>query len=108
MFRLVKQVFTALLASMVNASNFTTYISLNNQPCMTRPTLIGLITDEHNQGLHYYQFLVNLDKRKGNYNSLDDPSNKICVPNETEDINLRVFYMITRINESKSLTKHIL
>ena len=28
------------LASMVNASNFTTCISLNNHPCMTRPTLI--------------------------------------------------------------------
>ena len=28
------------LASMVNASNVTTCISLNNHPCMTRPTLI--------------------------------------------------------------------
>ena len=31
----------------------------------------------------------------------------MCVPNETEDLNLHVFNMITGINESKTLTKHI-
>ena len=34
-------------------------------------------------------------------------SNKICVPNKTEDLNLIVFNTITGINESKILTKHI-
>ena len=33
-------------------------------------------------------------------------SNKVCVPNETEDLNLHVFN-ITVINKSKTLTKHI-
>ena len=32
---------------------------------------------------------------------------KICVPNKTEDLNLSVFNMITEINESEILTKHI-
>ena len=32
--------FSGSLASMVNASNFTTCISLNNHPYMTRPTMI--------------------------------------------------------------------
>ena len=30
-----------------------------------------------------------------------------CVPNETEDLNLSVFNMITGINEPKTLIKHI-
>ena len=34
-------------------------------------------------------------------------SNKICVPNKTEDLNLSVLNMITGINESKTLAKHI-
>ena len=34
-------------------------------------------------------------------------SNKVCVPNKTEDLNLSMFNMITGINESKTLTKHI-
>ena len=39
--------------------------------------------------------------------TLNDLSYKVCVPNKTEDLNLSVFNMITGINESKSLTKHI-
>ena len=30
-----------------------------------------------------------------------------CVPNKKEDVNLNVFNMITRINVSKILSKHI-
>ena len=32
---------------------------------------------------------------------------KACVPKKTEDLNLSVFNIITGINESKTLTKHI-
>ena len=34
-------------------------------------------------------------------------SNKLPLPNKTEDLNLSVFSMIAGINESKTLTKHI-
>ena len=70
MFRLIKEAFMALLsfsgslASMVHVSNFTTCLSLSDQQCMTRPTLIDLNADKHNQGLHYYRFIVHLDKCK--------------------------------------------
>ena len=33
--------------------------------------------------------------------------NKACVPNKTEDLNLTVFNMITGINKSIILTKHV-
>ena len=36
-----------------------------------------------------------------------DRSSRICVPNKTENINLNVFNIITKINESKILTKHV-
>ena len=74
---------------------------------MTRPTLIDLNPDECNQGWCYYPFLVNLDKCNASCNTLDDTSGRILVPNKTENVNLRVFNMITRINESKTSTKHI-
>ena len=35
-------------------------------------------------------------------NSLNDLSNKVCIPNKTEDLNLRVFNMIAGINELKT------
>ena len=40
-------------------------------------------------------------------NTLDDLSNRVCVPNEIEDLNIHVFNMTTGKNEPKILTKDI-
>ena len=80
---------------------------LTNQKCMTQPTLINLHPHEYNQEFHYYPVVIKLDKSFGSCCSLNNLSNIICVPNITKDLNLRVFNMITGINESKTSTKHI-
>ena len=40
-------------------------------------------------------------------NTLNDLSNKVCVPNEGEVSNIHLSNMITGIDESKMLTKYI-
>ena len=55
--------------------------------------------------LHYYPFAVKLDRCAGKCITLNDLSNKVCVPNKTKDLNLNVFDMITGINELKTLIK---
>ena len=40
-------------------------------------------------------------------NTLNELSNKVCVPKKTEDLCLSVLNMITEINESETLAKHI-
>ena len=50
----------------------------------------------------YYPFAVNLDKC-----TFNDLSNRVCVPNKTEDLNSSVFNMIAEINELKTLTEHV-
>ena len=99
--------FILLLSNIVNGSNHAKCVSLSNHKCMTQPTLINLHPNENSQKFHYYQFAVKFDKCVGNCNTLNDLSNKICVPNKTEDLNLSVLNMITGINESKTLGKHI-
>ena len=47
--------------------------------------------------------MINLDRCNGSCNTLDDPSDKICVPNETENLNLRVFNIKIGINESMNV-----
>ena len=44
-------------------------------------------------------FAINLDSCVGSCNTLNDLSNKVCVPNRTEDLNLSISNMITGINE---------
>ena len=49
-----------------------------------------------------------MDRCVGSCITLNDWSNEVCIPNnQTEDLNLSVFNMITGTNESKALTKHI-
>ena len=43
----------------------------------------------------------------GCFNTFNDLSNKVCVPNKAEDLNLSIFNMNKGINESKILAKHI-
>ena len=74
---------------------------------MIEPTLINLHPNEYSQEFHYYPFAVKLDRCVESCNTLNDLSNKVCVPNKAEDLNLSVFNMVTRINGSKTLTKHI-
>ena len=107
MFGLIKKIFIGLLTGLVNGSNHTKCTSLSNQKCMTQPSIINLHPNEYSQEFHYYPFAVKLDRCVGSCNTLNDLSNKVCIPNKTEDLNLSVFNMITGINESKTLIKHI-
>ena len=72
---------------------------LSNQRSEIRPALINLHPNEYSQELHYYSFAVRLDKCIGICNTLNDLSNRVCVPNKTEDLNIHAFDMITGKNE---------
>ena len=54
--------------------------------------------------LKYYPFiisLISLNKQIGSCNVL---SPKICIPKETEDINVKAFNMTTNKDEAKAMT----
>ena len=107
MFGVNKKNFIVLLSSIVNASNHTEYVLLSNHKCEIQPTLINLHRNEYRQKFDYNPFSINLDRCFGSYNTLIDLSDIVCVPNKIEDLNISVFKMITGINESKTLTKHL-
>ena len=107
MFGFIKKMFIVLLTSLANASNHTKYISLSNQKSEIQPTFINLHPKEYNQELHYYPFIVNLERIVESSNTLNDLSYKVCVPNKTEDLNIYVYNMIIGKNELKILAKDI-
>ena len=100
-----KKMFTVLLNNIVNGSNQTKCGSLSNQKYMTEPTFINLHQNESRQTSHNYSFMAKLDWCVGSCNTLNDLSNKVCVPNKTEDLNSSVMNMIKGKSESKTLTK---
>ena len=106
-FGLIKKIFVGLLIGTVNASNYTKCVLLINQKCMTQPTFNKLHPNEHSQKFHCRTFVVILDRCVGSCNTLNDLSNKACVQNETEELNLSRFNMITGIHGSKALKTNV-
>ena len=106
MFGLIKNIFIGLLTGLVDRSNHTKCVLLSNKKCEIQPTLINLHPNKYSQEFHYYPFAVKLDRCVGSCSTINDLSNKVCIPNKTEDLNLSVFNLISGINESKTLTKH--
>ena len=101
MYSLIKQVFIVLLYfSGFLARDRAKCLSLNDDPCMIRPTVIDLNPVE----LKYYPFIISLDKCNESCNVL---SPEICVLKEKNDINVKVFNMITNKNEAKAMTEYI-
>ena len=76
MFRLVKQVFIALLSFV--GSLPTKCVPLNGESCMIRPTVINLILVQRN----CYLFKVSPDICNGRCSAVHDLSTKICVQSE--------------------------
>ena len=105
-FRLIKQAFIELLCFSKSLSRLASNPShvkcvyLNNQQCMTQPTL-NLHCNKYIKGLLYYLFAVNLDICMRSCNTLNNLSNKACVPSKTKDLSWSVFNLITGINELK-------
>ena len=97
--RLIKKVLIVLLS--FSGSLATKCTALNNQTCFTRPTVIDLNSDENNQGLHHYPFMVNLGRCNGSCNTLDDLLSRISYLNKTEYVKLNVFNMITTTTTKK-------
>ena len=75
MFRFIKQAFIDLLrfsgslGCITKVSDRTKCISINNEPSLARHTLTNLNPNE----LHYYPFMVSLERCSGSCNTLDDP-----------------------------------
>ena len=108
MFSLIKQVFFVLLSFIVllSLSMRRWFLwpkqcpSLNDEPCIVRPTLIDLNPVE----IKYYPFKISLDKCSGSCNVLYQ---KICVPQKKkkkkEDINdVKVLNIITNKYKGKT------
>ena len=101
MFWLIKQEFIVLLS--FSKSLATKCASLNNEPCMSIPNVINLNLVEPN----YCPFMIRQNTCNRICNAADDLSTKVCVPSKTKDVNVKVFNMIKRINEAKTLVKPI-
>ena len=75
---------------------------MTNQECKVRP---GTINDNSNEPL-FYPFSIKTSKCTGSCNNINDPYAKMCVPNVVKMLNVKVFNLISRTNETRYIEWH--
>ena len=77
-------------------------ISVNNQACKVRTEIINVNSDEP----VFYPFSIKTSKCSGSCNSINDPYAKICAPDVVKDLNVKLFDLMSRTNETRHIKWH--
>ena len=76
-------------------------VSLNNQLCLTRPTL----TDVSPKEFPYYPYFVSVDKCSRSCQAIDDLYAYRCILNIGKNTNIKIFSLMSNFNESRFLAQ---
>ena len=74
-------------------------VSVITQNCMSSPKIIDLNKDEP----IFFPLSIKVNKCEGNCNNINDPMAKLCVPDIVKDMNVKVFNLLARINETRKV-----
>ena len=104
MFRFIKQIFISALMYFGNLSSVNSLecISMKNQECKVRPEIV----DINSNNPIFYPFSIKVNKCNGNCNNINDPYARICVPDTVKDLNVKVFNLMSRTNETRHIKWH--
>ena len=93
--------FTAMTFFNFNPSNVNSLecFSMNNQESKSRTKII----DVNNNEPVFYPYSIKVSKCSGSYNNINDPYAKLCVPDVVQNINVKAFNLMSRVNK----TRHI-
>ena len=95
--------FTRLVfLSTLTSINLLSCISMNNQECKVRPQIVNVNSDEP----VFYPFSIKTSKCSGSCNNINDPYAKMCVPDAIKNINVKVFNLMSRTNETRHIKWH--
>ena len=75
---------------------------MNNQECKVRSQIVNVNSNEP----VFYPFSINPSKCGGKYNNINDPYVKICVPDVVKNLNVKVFNLMSRTNETRHIKWH--
>ena len=103
MFVFIKKIFyirSLFLSSLVSTTSLNC-ISIQNQECKVRPE----INVNSNEPI-FYPFSIKTSKCSGSCNNINNPYAKICVPNVIKDLNVKVFNLMPRTNETRHIKWH--
>ena len=87
---------TVLSSSITGALNC---VPINNQKSKVGPKIVDVSSNNR----IFYPFSVKINSCRGNCNSINDLYAKICVPDIVKNLNVKVFNLMSRSNETRSI-----
>ena len=75
---------------------------MKNQECKIRSEIINVNTNKP----MFYSHSITINKCKGSCNTINEPYAKICIPDTIKNINVKVFNLMSRTNETKHIKWH--
>ena len=104
MFKFIKQIVVSALMYFGNLSSVNPLecISMKNQECKVRPEIVNI----NSNNPMFYPFSIKVNKCSGNCNNINDPYARICVPDIVKNLNVKVFNLMSKTNETKSIEWH--
>ena len=75
---------------------------MKNRECKVRPEIIKINSNNH----MFYPFSVKKNKCTGNCNNINDPYARVCVPDVIKNLDVKVFNLMTRTNETRQIKWH--
>ena len=99
-----KAFFTAMAFFSSNVLNVNSLecVSMNNQESKARPKII----DVNNNEPVFCPYSIKVNKCSGRCNNINDLCAKLCVPDIVKNINVKVFNLMSRINETRHIIWH--
>ena len=89
------------LSSLVSTTPLSC-ISLKNQECKVRPKIV----DINSNNPIFYPFSIKINKCSGSCNNINNSYAKICVPDVIKNLNVKVFNLMSRTNETRFIKWH--
>ena len=75
---------------------------MNNQECKVRLQTV----DVHGDDLVFFPYSVKTSKCSGSCNNINNPLAKLCVPDVVKNLNVKVFNLMSRTNETRHIEWH--
>ena len=104
MFKFIKQIFVSTLMFFGSRSSINPLkcVLMNNQECKVRSEIVNVNSNEP----LFYPFSIKTSKCSGSCNNINDPYAKLSVPGVIRNLNIKVFNLISRTNETKHIEWH--
>ena len=77
-------------------------VSLNNHPYQVTPLLVNINSDK----TLFYWFTISVNKCGGSCNTIHDPYSRVCIPNKVKNMNLKVFNLVSGVNETRFIVQY--